>query len=610
MNDLRLRGRSILGLAGPGLLTFALLTAPSTVATPALASTSAGAAEAFAAADAQVSVDFTTATANLDRDSIGVTITGYGNQSYITNNDTHRGYVRSLDPGVMRIELKYVTPGDPTSRVVCGGSYCDDAIDAATWLAAIRQLGAEPMVILPVDGRHAAEIDVTDAVGIYRYIATATGTPVRRFIIGNETDNAGNPHNVTAVEYSRRFNLIADALRAVDPAVRLAGPGTASYNTEYLDTFLAGSGTKVDVVDFHKYAQGGTENKSEAQLLSETNEYRTVPADLRRRIDLAVPSRAGQIGIQIGEYNLDWNDDPKELTGFTTVWSAAALGNMLGSGVTAIQYGDKNGALGLTSQDDVGGIPSNQPLPIYHGIGMFTGEGLFRPFGRTMAATSSTDSEVQAFASLDSTSVVLVNTATTAKPTSVALTGLTAGTAQLWQSTASALAPHQTTGLGVAANALTLTLPARSVSTVLIEPGQGLRGAYYNTMDLTGSAVNRIDSQVNFDWGVDAPATGVNADGFSVRWAGGLQIPTAGAYTLTTTSDDGVRVWIDDTLVVDAWSNHSTRDDSGTITLSTGWHRIRMEYYDYNFDAVAKLSWAGPGLTRQIIPAANLRQSS
>jgi hypothetical protein len=150
------------------------------------------------------------------------------------------------------------------------------------------------------------------------------------------------------------------------------------------------------------------------------------------------------------------------------------------------------------------------------------------------------------------------------------------------------------------------------VSTVLIEPGQGLRAAYYNTKDLTGPAVHRIDSQLNFDWGVNAPATGINPDAFSVRWAGGLQVPTAGTYTFTTTSDDGIRVWIDDSPVVDAWSDHSTRDDSGTLMLSAGWHRIRMEFYDnvYDYDAVAKLSWAGPGLARQIIPAANLRQSS
>jgi hypothetical protein len=48
----------------------------------------------------------------------------------------------------------------------------------------------------------------------------------------------------------------------------------------------------------------------------------------------------------------------------------------------------------------------------------------------------------------------------------------------------------------------------------------------------------------------------------------------------------------------------------GTLTLNAGWHRIPMEFYDNVYDAVAKLSWAGPGLARQIIPAANLRQSS
>lgn len=588
-------------LAGRALLAAIVLSGLSIVATATPAN----------AADVQVNIDFDATVSTLAPESFGVTITGYGNQSYITNNATHRGYVSGLGARVMRIELMRATPGDPNSAVVCGGNYCDTQITAAGWITAIRELGGEPMVILPLDGRHAASVDVSDAVGIYQHIATTTGTPVTRFIIGNETNNDQNPKHVTAAEYSSRFNLITDALRAVNPAVKMAGPATSYYSTDYIDTFLAGSGTRVDVVDFHKYGQGGDENKSEAQLLTETDGYRVDTADLRQRINLAVPSRAWQIGVQVGEYNLDWNDDPKQLTGFTTVWSAAALGNMLSTGTTAIQYGDKNGALGLTSQDNVGGIPSNQPLPIYHGISMFTGAGLFRSFGRTMVGAASSDGAIKAFASRDSTSVVLVNAATVGKSTDVALSGLTAASAQLWQSTAANLTPHTATGLSVTASTLSLTLPARSVSTLVIEPGQGLRAAYHNNTTLTGSpAVRRVDAQVNFNWGTAAPTAGVNTDGFSVRWTGGLQVPTGGSYTFTTTSDDGVRLWVDDIQLVNAWNDHSTREDNGTITLTAGRHRIRMEFYDNGWDAVAKLSWAGPGISKQIIPAANLLQSS
>jgi len=89
--------------------------------------------------------------------------------------------------------------------------------------------------------------------------------------------------------------------------------------------------------------------------------------------------------------------------------------------------------------------------------------------------------------------------------------------------------------------------------------GQGLRAAYYNSTDLTWPAVHRVDSQLNFDWGVNAPIAGINADAFGVRWAGGLLVAAAGTYTLITTSDDGVRVWIDDTLVIHSGRQPATK---------------------------------------------------
>jgi hypothetical protein len=55
-----------------------------------------------------------------------------------------------------------------------------------------------------------------------------------------------------------------------------------------------------------------------------------------------------------------------------------------------------------------------------------------------------------------------------------------------------------------------------------------------------------------------------------------------------------------------AWTDHSTRDDSGTVALTADPHRIRVEFYENGFDAVAKLSWTPPGGTRHIVPATHL----
>jgi hypothetical protein len=428
--------------------------------------------------------------------------------------------------------------------------------------------------------------------------------------VGNELDNGGNPHRVDAAEYSRRFNLVADALRAVDPQLKLAGPATAHYNTGYIDRFLAGSGTRVDMIDFHKYGQGGDNNHPDDRLLGAVvDSYATDLADLRRRIDAAVPARAGQIGIQIGEYNVDWNGDPRMLTHFSTVWGAATLGTILSNGGTAIQYGDKNGQLGLTSETGEGGIAVNAPLPLYHGLSMFTGAGLFRPFGSTVVRSTSAAATLRVFASADPATIVLVNTGTTGTATRVALTGTAATSAEVWRSTATQPAPHRDGTAGVSDGAIELAVPARSVTTlVLAEAAQhGLTGTYFDNADFTGTSATRIDPTLDFVWAQAAPHPSIGAETFSVRWTGGLHVDTSGSYTFTTSSDDGIRVRIGDTLVIDAFTNHSRRDDSGTVTLEAGRrYPVRVEYFDGRFDAVARLSWAGPGIAKQIVPTANL----
>jgi hypothetical protein len=74
----------------------------------------------------------------------------------------------------------------------------------------------------------------------------------------------------------------------------------------------------------------------------------------------------------------------------------------------------------------------------------------------------------------------------------------------------------------------------------------GLQGEYFNNMTLSGVPVlTRIDSTVNFNWGSGSPGAGVNANQFSVRWSGQVRIPSNGAYTFYTQSDDGVRLWED-----------------------------------------------------------------
>lgn len=137
--------------------------------------------------------------------------------------------------------------------------------------------------------------------------------------------------------------------------------------------------------------------------------------------------------------------------------------------------------------------------------------------------------------------------------------------------------------------------------------GTGLEGTYFNNMNFTSQALTRTDATVNFNWGTGAPAGSVDANTFSVRWEGELQLPREGTYTFYTNSDDGVRLWIDNVLIVDNWTDHGPTEDLGMITLSAASrHQVKLEYYENGGGAVMELRWSGPGVEKQIIPRGNL----
>ena len=135
----------------------------------------------------------------------------------------------------------------------------------------------------------------------------------------------------------------------------------------------------------------------------------------------------------------------------------------------------------------------------------------------------------------------------------------------------------------------------------------GLDVTYYDNPDFTGTEVTGSAQTVDFDWGGGSPEPGIGSDGFSARYTGQVQAPTSGEYTFTTTSDDGVRLFVDGKLLVDNWTDHGPTDDSGTITLEAGKkYDVRLDYFENGGGAVAKLSWQYPGQDRQIIPSSNL----
>jgi GH43 family beta-xylosidase len=139
--------------------------------------------------------------------------------------------------------------------------------------------------------------------------------------------------------------------------------------------------------------------------------------------------------------------------------------------------------------------------------------------------------------------------------------------------------------------------------------GVGLTAQYFHNPDFTGLAAERVESP-NFAWGVAAPAPGMDADSFSVRWFGRVEAQFSETYAFRTVSDDGVRLWVDGKLLIDGWGVNAARVESGTIDLQAGEkYDIRLEYFDGAGSAQMRLQWASASQPLQAIPAAQLYES-
>ena len=149
--------------------------------------------------------------------------------------------------------------------------------------------------------------------------------------------------------------------------------------------------------------------------------------------------------------------------------------------------------------------------------------------------------------------------------------------------------------------------PAASVPAVAKGNGNGLLGMYYNSTELAGRVIARLDETVDFSWGLEAPMAGINRDYFSVRWTGEVEAPVTGEYRFFIQTDDGGRLWVDKKLLIDQWHIREQAEGAGRIQLEGGKkYEVRMEYFDNIGNAMARLLWSGPGIDKTVIPKSQL----
>ena len=117
------------------------------------------------------------------------------------------------------------------------------------------------------------------------------------------------------------------------------------------------------------------------------------------------------------------------------------------------------------------------------------------------------------------------------------------------------------------------------------------KGEYWSNLNFAGNPVLvRNDPAIDFNWGNGSPAYGIPPDGFSVRWTRTMTFQP-GLYRLFALSDDGMRVFVDGSTVIDEWHDNASNVPYAVDLSLVGTHTFTVEYFERVGGAVARFWW-------------------
>jgi beta-glucosidase len=138
-----------------------------------------------------------------------------------------------------------------------------------------------------------------------------------------------------------------------------------------------------------------------------------------------------------------------------------------------------------------------------------------------------------------------------------------------------------------------MVVPRANLYTEKGGSAHGLKAEYFANLSLSGvPAVKRVDANMNFQWTLGMPDEAVGHNFYSARWTGVVRAPEEGAYRLGLEGDDGYRLWVNDSLVIDQWVKKSYHSDFVATMLQPGKeYAIRVEFNEPVGNAHLKLVW-------------------
>lgn len=121
----------------------------------------------------------------------------------------------------------------------------------------------------------------------------------------------------------------------------------------------------------------------------------------------------------------------------------------------------------------------------------------------------------------------------------------------------------------------------------------GLQGTYFNNVTLAGDPVlTRTDASIDFHWTLYPPDKVMNTGFYSARWSGQLHSPESGLFKIGLEGNDGFRLYLDNTLIIDRWQKQTYSTQLVDFSFEKNKrYDIRIEFYEPVGNAHLKLIW-------------------
>lgn len=148
-------------------------------------------------------------------------------------------------------------------------------------------------------------------------------------------------------------------------------------------------------------------------------------------------------------------------------------------------------------------------------------------------------------------------------------------------------------------------------------PGEGLQAEYFADASFdelgqlrTDPAIDLVFDQRTLPYKGGKPLKNLRdgwPENFVARWTGLVVPEFSETYTFFLQADDSGVLWVNDKLLVNAWSPPNSKEHSATIDLTAGQPvPIKVLYFNWGYAGSAKLSWSSPSQPRQVVPQERL----